>query len=393
MNKSLVALAILVAAPAFGAQDPAPAAQAAPPMPAALASQPPPKPATLGLFVYPGSGQDAAKQNQDENECYLWARGQTGIDPTAAPTQAAPPDAPKGGAVKGAARGAAKGAAVGAVSDERHYGDEGSLDAGEGRGGRRRGRGRQGTKGAEEGRQAGRGPGEAGRTDPGRPGEGDLQEGLGSVPRGSQLQRQVGTGNENRKGEVHDENTCRNGSGVGGRRHRPGHGLCAGGAARRVAGPGGSRCAKGRAGHREGRPDGRTGQFRGAGRRRLAAGLLHGERGPRPRLPAAGGELDRPASHGRLRRGRLRGKGRHEARPRLPQARGGLEGRGLGAARQLLGPAGHRVQLPDAQEGGRAGGRGRDRQGDPRRGARHRPRPRPRVRGQEPDPPEERGRA
>ena len=131
MTKTLVAVATLAVASASFGQDAAPAAQGAPP-PAAQASQPPPKPATLGLFVYPGSGQDATKQGQDENECYLWARGQTGIDPTAPPTQAATPDAPKGGAVKGAARGAARGAAVGAVSDERHVGDEGSLDAGEG---------------------------------------------------------------------------------------------------------------------------------------------------------------------------------------------------------------------------------------------------------------------
>jgi hypothetical protein len=128
MTKTLVAVALLAVASASLAQDAAPAAQAAP----APASPPPPRPATLGLFVYPGSGQDATKQGRDENECYLWARGQTGIDPAAPPTQAAAVEAPKGGAVKGAARGAAKGAAVGAVSDERHYGDEGSLDAGEG---------------------------------------------------------------------------------------------------------------------------------------------------------------------------------------------------------------------------------------------------------------------
>ena len=103
-----------------------PPATAAPPPAAA------PKPATLGLAVYPSSGQDAAKQGQDENECYGWARQQTGIDPTAAPAPAPAAEAPKGGAVKGAARGAAKGAAVGAISDERHIGDEGSLDAGEG---------------------------------------------------------------------------------------------------------------------------------------------------------------------------------------------------------------------------------------------------------------------
>jgi hypothetical protein len=103
-------------------------AQAPPAAPPAAA----PKPATLGLAVYPGGGQDAAQQGKDEGECYAWAQQQTGIDPTAPPAPVAAAEAPKGGAVKGAARGAAKGAAVGAVSDERHVGDEGSLDAGEG---------------------------------------------------------------------------------------------------------------------------------------------------------------------------------------------------------------------------------------------------------------------
>jgi hypothetical protein len=133
MRNRLTVLAVFVAVPALAAQEPAPAPQAAPAAQAAAAPQAaPPKPATLGLFVYPGASQDAAKQGLDENECYGWARQQTGIDPTAPPTQAAAAEAPKGGAVKGAARGAAKGAAVGAISDERHIGDEGSLDAGEG---------------------------------------------------------------------------------------------------------------------------------------------------------------------------------------------------------------------------------------------------------------------
>ena len=91
-----------------------------------------PKPATLGLAVYPGSGQDAAQQAKDEDECYAWANKQTGIDPTAAPAPAAAVDAPKGGAVKGAARGAARGAAVGAAGDDDYQRDEGNLDAGEG---------------------------------------------------------------------------------------------------------------------------------------------------------------------------------------------------------------------------------------------------------------------
>jgi hypothetical protein len=132
MKQMLAAIAVLAIASASFGQEAAPAAQAAPqPAASAPGTPPPPKPATLGLFVYPGTGQDAAKQGQDENECYLWARGQTGIDPTVA-TQAAEAEAPKGGAVKGAARGAAKGAVVGEVADNRTIGDEGHLDAGEG---------------------------------------------------------------------------------------------------------------------------------------------------------------------------------------------------------------------------------------------------------------------
>jgi hypothetical protein len=118
MKIRFVVLALLAAVPAVSAQDPAPAPQAAAAAQTAPAPQTPPKPATLGLFVYPGSGQDAAKQGQDENECYGWARQQTGIDPTAPPTEAATAEVPKGGAVKGAAGGAVVGTAVGAIVGE-----------------------------------------------------------------------------------------------------------------------------------------------------------------------------------------------------------------------------------------------------------------------------------
>ena len=123
-KKMLVVLSLLVAASV--------AAQNTPQNTAPAPSAQPPKPASLNLFVYPGQGQDAAKQGTDENECYTWAKDQTGIDPTAAPTQAEAPDTPKGGAVKGAARGAARGAAVGQIADNNTIGDEGNLDAGEG---------------------------------------------------------------------------------------------------------------------------------------------------------------------------------------------------------------------------------------------------------------------
>jgi hypothetical protein len=120
--KKMMLAALIALAVAAAAQD------AAPPAPNAA----PPKPGTLGLVVYPGQGQDATKQGQDENECYVWAQGQTGIDPTAPPTEAAAPEKQRGGAVKGAARGAARGAAVGAVGDDDRVRDDGNLDAGEG---------------------------------------------------------------------------------------------------------------------------------------------------------------------------------------------------------------------------------------------------------------------
>jgi hypothetical protein len=117
----LAVLAVMAVVPLLGAQEPA-----------AAASSPVPKPATLGLFVYPGTGQDATQQGKDEGECYAWAQQQTGIDPTAPPKPAEKVEAPKGGAVKGAARGAARGAAVGAAGDDEYRRDEGNLDAGEG---------------------------------------------------------------------------------------------------------------------------------------------------------------------------------------------------------------------------------------------------------------------
>lgn len=82
------------------------------------AGEPVPKPAALGMFVYPGQGQGAAQQNKDEVECYQWARQQTGIDPMASPPPAAAPEVPKGGAVKGAAGGAVVGTAVGAIAGD-----------------------------------------------------------------------------------------------------------------------------------------------------------------------------------------------------------------------------------------------------------------------------------
>ncbi len=87
---------------------------------------------SLNMYAYPRSGQNAEKQQKDENECYASAKQQTGIDPQAPPPagksaeqkaaeQKAAADAakaPKGGRVKGAAGGAAGGAAIGAVAGD-----------------------------------------------------------------------------------------------------------------------------------------------------------------------------------------------------------------------------------------------------------------------------------
>ena len=110
--------ALLMAGSVQAGQEPAPTAQEAQPAQAAPAAPAAPKPATLGLFVYPGAGQDAAQQATDENECYAWARQQTGIDPTAPPKPPAEANVPKGGAVKGAAAGAAAGTAIGAIAGD-----------------------------------------------------------------------------------------------------------------------------------------------------------------------------------------------------------------------------------------------------------------------------------
>ena len=76
---------------------------------------------SLGIAPYPSKGQSAQKQNQDEGECFAWAKQQTGIDPMAAASAPAPAPGPAVGGgqrVKGAARGAAGGAAIGAIAGD-----------------------------------------------------------------------------------------------------------------------------------------------------------------------------------------------------------------------------------------------------------------------------------
>jgi outer membrane protein with glycine zipper len=74
--------------------------------------------ASLGVFPYPKNNQDAAQQQKDENECYGWAKQQTGIDPAAPPPPPQEAKQAKGGGAKGAAGGAAAGAAIGAIAGD-----------------------------------------------------------------------------------------------------------------------------------------------------------------------------------------------------------------------------------------------------------------------------------
>jgi hypothetical protein len=104
---------------------------------------------SLGLIIYPAKGQTPDQQSTDEQQCYEWAKAQTGIDPQAPPPAPAPVQEAQGGQrVKGAARGAAAGAVIGEVAN--NDADEGAkvgAAAGVVAGGRQK---RQDQKAAEE---------------------------------------------------------------------------------------------------------------------------------------------------------------------------------------------------------------------------------------------------
>lgn len=71
--------------------------------------------AASDAIIYPNQGQDSVQQEQDEFQCYSWAKGETSFDPMARPTASAPPpqqEAKQGGLLRGAARGAIVGGIV-----------------------------------------------------------------------------------------------------------------------------------------------------------------------------------------------------------------------------------------------------------------------------------------
>ena len=75
---------------------------------------------SIGVYIFPGEGQDQKQQDADEVECFNWAKQQTGYDPmNPTQVQAAQVDtSPDGAAIGGAARGAAAGAAIGAIAGD-----------------------------------------------------------------------------------------------------------------------------------------------------------------------------------------------------------------------------------------------------------------------------------
>jgi len=75
---------------------------------------------SLGLYVFPPDGKDAAAQDADEAACFKWAKQQTGYDPLN-PTQVQAQQvdqSPDGAGIRGGARGAAAGAAIGAIAGD-----------------------------------------------------------------------------------------------------------------------------------------------------------------------------------------------------------------------------------------------------------------------------------
>jgi hypothetical protein len=122
-------------------------AQQASPTPAASTGMSATLNKNLGVYVFPAKNQDAATQEKECNECYAWAKQQTGVDALNPPEVAAAqtPTGPDGTAVRGAAKGAAAGAAIGAIAGDAGKGAAIGATAGGAKGaaGRKKGQAQQ----------------------------------------------------------------------------------------------------------------------------------------------------------------------------------------------------------------------------------------------------------
>ena len=75
-------------------------------------------PVAAQQFVYPAKGQSKAQQTEDEGNCLVWAKQQSGFDPTHAYTGGQSGQQQGGGVGRTAGRGAAAGAIVGAIAGD-----------------------------------------------------------------------------------------------------------------------------------------------------------------------------------------------------------------------------------------------------------------------------------
>jgi len=78
--------------------------------------------AAQDLMVYPAKGQSQDQQEQDQFQCYTWARDRTGFDPMEVPRASSAEPEQKGGAGRGALGAAAAGAVVGAIAGDTKQG-------------------------------------------------------------------------------------------------------------------------------------------------------------------------------------------------------------------------------------------------------------------------------
>lgn len=89
------------------------------------AAQPPP----TQVYFYPNVGQGPEQQDRDKYECYLWAKSQTGFDPSAPslPPHSRVEVVPESPPGTGTAVGAVTGALLGAAVASHHNKPEGAL--------------------------------------------------------------------------------------------------------------------------------------------------------------------------------------------------------------------------------------------------------------------------
>ena len=76
---------------------------------------------SVGLFVYPPEGKTQSEREQDDYQCYNWAKNETRYDPMNSnkPQKVeADPHAKSGSGLRGALRGAARGAVIGEIADD-----------------------------------------------------------------------------------------------------------------------------------------------------------------------------------------------------------------------------------------------------------------------------------